>query len=289
MGSQETQSSSESEWIIEARRSGLFARLRELNKFRYLLPFFFGRALRRTYARTLLGWGWVVVRPVVPILLFTLVFGSVIGIPSGDVPYLLHFLVGMTAWSLFESSTMWATRSIEINRKIVSQIYFPRLILPISTVGPAVVEACVHIVLMAVAAVYYLVAHGTAYVIVSHRLLGSVIALFGCMLLAISIGLWTSVLGSTVRDVRFTMRYVLTLWFFATPVLYPSSLVPPRWQWILIVNPVVPLVDAMRWSLLGAAQPNATAILTSVLLTVALLAGGLWFFGWREAVAADRI
>lgn len=275
------------EWVIEPHSAKATARFRECWQYRKLFGYFAGRTLKRVYARTVLGWSWLILRPVVPIVLASWVFGNLLAVPTGGVPYFLFYLVGITCWHMFDHSWMWTTRSIEMNRRIIQKIYVPRLILPVSSVAPVALEVLVYLILLSAAMVYFFVADGKLYVDASSRLWVAPLMLLLAVGFAISLGLWTSVWGATVRDIRFTLRYVLQIWFYITPVVYPLSIIPENWRWLVAVNPMAPVVETFKWSLLGIGEPQWSGLLYTLSATAIIGGAGLWYFTKAEAAALD--
>jgi lipopolysaccharide transport system permease protein len=276
-------------WVIEPRRAGVGARLAELYAYRHLWRYFAAEALRRRYARTVLGRTWLLIRPLVPVLLGTLVFGNLLRAPSDGLPYFLFFLCGTAVWSLFELSVLWVTRSLEMHRRLLRSMYFPRILLPAASVAPALVEALVYGALLAATAGYYWLGTGRLYIVIRPRLLGALVAAALAVLLALGLGLWTSVLEVHGRDVRFTLRYVLRFWFYFTPVIYPLSFIPEAWRWLAHLNPMTPVVETFRWSLLGSGRLDLGALGIALAILGATLVSGLWLFSRAEAVAIDRL
>jgi homopolymeric O-antigen transport system permease protein len=275
-------------WVIEPRRAGVVARVVELWRRRSLVGYFGMRMLHRQTAKSWLGPAWIVVRPLVPVVLGTLVFGGLLRAPSHGVPYFLFFLIGTLVWSLFESGAIAATRSLEMNRRIVTRIYFPRLVLPVAGMLPALVEAGVYAILAVLAVVYYRVATGRLYAEPSMRLAVAALALAAVAACALALGLITAVLQARSRDTRHALRYVMRFWFFATPVIYPMD-TAGRWQWLLSLNPLAPLVEAFRWSILGVGHPDLGHFVLALGMVTAGMIGALVFFDRAEAHAIDGI
>lgn len=274
--------------IIEPRREGVGPRLKEVWRYRDLLPYFGGRARDKIVARTILGKPWLVVRPLVDIGVKALVFGLLLNVSSGPVPYLLFFIAGMTAWRWFDYGLLWVTRSIELNRKLVTKLYFPRLLLPIASISPALIDLCVCLLLLALALGGYAVFDAN-YLPLDLRLLLIPLALLLCYAQIMAIGLWTSVLGATTRDTRFTLRYVTDVWFYLTPVLYPISLLPATLQTVAQFNPMTTVVEMFKLGALGEGDVRLLGLL--VLVTVIGVVGtfGLRFFARAESDAVDRM
>lgn len=261
-----------------APRATVAERLRDVWVHRGLFVHFASRALEKNYTRTKLGWGWLVIRPVMDILAKTIVFGGVLKVPSAGVPYLLFYLVGSSAWRVFDRGVYWGTRGIELNRKLIERLYFPRLLLPAAALIPALFEFGVYVVLTLAAVGYYWVAKGHLYLSGGLPLLVGFAGLFLLVLFAGSITLWTSVWGREYRDVRFTMRYVLEFWFFVTPILYPLSAVPSDVRFLAIANPVTSLVEMMKWGFVDAGDVHALWVLWSIGCICVSIGCGLWYF-----------
>lgn len=276
-------------WVIEPYRPGMASRAREFWKYRHLLNYFGARALEKSYARTILGWPWIIIRPSFPILVATLIFGNLIGIRSENVPYVLFFLIGSASWQLFGSSLMWVTRSLELNRKLLRKLYFPRLILPVATLTPALADFAIHVALIAGTLGYFVAREGVWYLKLGPGLLLALAAAVVSVMFALGIGFWTSVLGATARDVRFTLGYILQFWYYLTPVIYPLSLVPERWRWLVALNPMAALVETFKWGTLGIGQPNLPSLGIAIAITGLTFVVGLWFFISAEAASVDRL
>lgn len=280
--------SSNDAWVIEPRREGLRALAKEVWRYRRLMRFFASRSLTKLYRRTVLGWAWVFIRPLFPLLVKTLVFGNVLGVGSNGIPYFLFLVVGTTIWELFASVTMWGTRSLELNRSMLSKIYIPRVILPIAMGAPAALNFGIHLAVAAVAIVYYRVTTGHLYFNV-WGLGWALQAVVLAWLLGLAIGLWASVPALVARDVRFTLNYVLGFWVFLTPVLYPLSSVSPEHRWLVGLNPMTPVVESFKYGILGIdnAEPRLLAI--AWVTTLVTLIGGLVFFTRAERNSADKV
>jgi len=171
-------------------------------------------------------------------------------------------------WSFFEQSLTWATRSLELNRKLLQKVYFPRILLPIASCAPALYELAAYGTLLAIAIAFLSLSDGQMYLQIDISMLASVGALLLAGGLALAIGIWTSVLGANVRDVRYSMLYVLGFWFYVTPVIYPLSLVPHKYQALAQINPMTPIVELFRRGLFGAGQVNAWSVAATVVVTL---------------------
>lgn len=274
-------------WEISPHRGTVPEALASAWRYRRLLGFFASRALEKRYARTVLGRLWLLIRPLFPVLVGALVFGRLLGVGSEGRPYFLFFLVGSTLWSLFEGSLFWATRSLELNRKFLRRLYVPRVLLPVAMTAPALLDLGIRIGLIAIASTYFVLVEGTEVAPLARMPL-ALVPLGLAYLLALGFAAFTSVIGAAVRDVRFALSYVLNLVMFLSPVLYPLDVVPERYRWIAVLNPLAGLLESFRFCLLGTGAPRIGALVYACAVVVALLALGLRFFVRAEAAALDR-
>jgi lipopolysaccharide transport system permease protein len=276
-------------WSIEPRLTSLGARVRELWAYRRMFLFFGHRAFQKLYRRTILGKAWIFIRPLFPLAIRVFVFGDLLQVGGQTkVPYFLFVSVGTGVWDLFSSSLMWATRSLQLNGAILSRLYVPRLILPIASMVPGLANFAIHLGVIAAALVYYRVHEGVWYVDTTWLFVAPV-AVVLILLFALSIGLWTAVLGAGARDVRFGLGYVLEFWIYLTPVVYPVSIVPDHVEWAMYLNPIAVYVVAFRGAILGGEGPPPLAWVAALVITAAALAAGLTFFYKAEAEAVDSL
>ena len=276
-------------WVIEPRRSGAMARARELWRYRRLLRYFAARSIDKMVRRTILGNWWLFIRPLFPLAVSTIIFGGMLDVSSDGVPYFLFLLAGTSIWELFATSLMWATRSLDMNRGLLTRIYVPRMLLPIAMVAPALVTFGIYLGVGVLAAVYYRIVDGQFYVAVRPDSLWAVLAVALTLILAVGIGFWTAFPALIARDVRFTLAYVLGFWVFLTPVLYPLSQVPEKWRWLMLLNPMAAYVEMFKWGILGLGGIHQREIGIAVTITALVAASGLWFFDRSEAEAADKV
>jgi lipopolysaccharide transport system permease protein len=276
-------------WVLEPRREGVWSSLVDTFRHRRLILFFAVRAIERRYRRTVLGRLWLVLRPLLPVVVAALVFGRLLDVSSDGKPYFVFLLVGMAPWTLFAGAATWATRSLEINRGLLRRLYVPRLIVPLATTSPAVLEFAINLCLIAATGIGYRIATGTGWIVVGPGWLASLAAAAGALALAFGLGLWTSVYAARARDVRFALGYLLGIWQFLTPVIYPVTVVPERWRALLDLNPMTAVVTTFRWGMLGAPPPAARSIVAGAAVTAAVLVSGIWFFLRKESESVDRI
>jgi lipopolysaccharide transport system permease protein len=277
------------EWTIEPRGRHIGARLREVWVFRRLFRYFGRRALEKLYLNTFLGKAWIFIRPLFPLIVQTLIFGSLLGVQAPGVPYFLFLLVGSSVWSLFASCLMWGTRSMQINRGFLGRMYFPRIILPAATMSVAFVNFLIMMGVLVLTLGYYYVRDGRLYLASPEQMLWAIAALVLAVALALGISLFTAPMNLEYRDVRFTLMYVLDFWALLTPVLYPVSAVPERYQWLVFLNPVAAVVQGFKYGVLGIEAVNYTAFAVDVGIVIVVLSLGVWHFSRVEGVAVDRV
>jgi lipopolysaccharide transport system permease protein len=258
--------------------------LAEIWSHRRQLAFFGRRLIEKRYIRTWLGMLWIPLRPALDVVLRTLLFGGLLAVSSEGLPYLVFFAVGMAAWMMLESSALWATRSLEVNRGVLRRIDVPRLVPLVSAIAPALLEFGLYLAIAAIAVAYYGVADGTIY-LQSPFGVDGLLALAGLAilgLLGLGVGLWTSPFVAQARDIRFGFGYFAAMWLFLTPVIYPIDTIPEKYRPLAEHNPATAPVEAFKHALLGTAGPSTTSWLVSLATMAVLVAGGSWFFTSKE-------
>jgi lipopolysaccharide transport system permease protein len=276
-------------WEIEPRQHGVIERARELWRYRYLWWYFASQSVSAMWRRTKLGWIWLLFRVTAPVGLNSLIFGGLLGVQSNGPPYFLFFVCGSATWILFERSLLVVTRSLETNRKLVTKVYFPRLILPMSSVAPGLLYLAILLIVMALTVLYYRRHDGVWYITLRPELLVSVASVLVCLVFTVAVGLWTSVLQARYRDVRQGLRYFMPFWMYFTPIIYPVTTVPEQWRWLLSLNPMAAVVESFKWGTLGVGHLSVTSVATSLLLIALTLISGMWFFNREEAASIDQL
>jgi len=255
---------------------------RELWEYRELLYFLTWRDIKVRYKQTVLGAAWAVIQPLFMMLVFSLFFGKLAGVPSDGIPYPVFSLCGLLPWQLFSYSLTQAGNSLVGSQNLITKVYFPRLVVPISAVLGSVVDFAIAFVLLLGMMFYYGIVPGWQMLALPALVLLAVLA-------ALGVGLWLSALNVQYRDVRYTISFLVQFWMFATPVAYPSSIVPEKWRVLYGLNPMVGVVDGFRWALLGKPESPGAPLLISVIVVFALLAGGLYYFRRMEQQFADIV
>ncbi len=256
--------------------------LGELWHFRELVYFLAWRDVKVRYKQTVLGVAWALLQPLLNMVVFSIFFGRLAGVPSDGLPYPLFVLTALVLWQIFSYSLTEASASVVANERLITRVYFPRLAIPIA----AVLSALLDFAISAVILLFALVAYG---VTLSWRAVTAPAFVALAILAAFSVALWLSALNVRYRDVRYTLGFVAQLWLFVTPVAYPASLVPARWALVYSLNPMAAAVEGFRWALLGAPPPRLGAIVASTIGVIVVFVTGLLYFRRTEQVFADVI
>ncbi len=277
-------------WIIGAdRREGVLARVREFWQYRRVLAFFSIKAVQSLYAKTRLGMPWLFIRTLLPLAVGSFVFGGVMQVPSGAVPYFIFFATGQLAWSFFDGPLIRGSRGLDVNRELLRKLYIPRVILPMGQMAAGLVEPVIVTGVLAGVAIYYRVADGVWHVTLGWEMTRAIPAAALILAFAFSLSLWTSVWQARARDVRFVMRYVIGFWLYFTPVIYPLSMVPADLQWLAHLNPLTAPVELFKWGILPGTTASWPWVGYSAAVTLAVFAGGIWHFTRSESATLDRM
>ncbi|MGH3080265.1 MAG: ABC transporter permease [Gaiellaceae bacterium] len=269
-------------WIENRPSGGARAlRLDELWSYRELVFFLALRDIKARYKQALFGFAWSVVQPIAGVLVLTLVFQRLAGVPSDGIPYPIFALLGFLLWSYFAASLGNASASLVTNVSLVTKVYFARLVTPIAALIPGLVHLAIGLVVLAILMPVYDVTPGWQVVFFP-------LSLVGAMVVALGAGLLLATLNVKYRDVGHALGFLTQLWFLATPVGYPTSLVPDEWRWAYALNPMTGVVDLGRWSLFGSPAPGGYLAVSAV-TGLLLLAAGLLYFQRTERQFADVI
>jgi len=262
---------------------GIRALVRDAWRERRMAPQLGTRVLVKLIWGTKLGVWWLVLRPLMDTLGKALIFGALLGVTApGGVPYFIYLLAGLIAWRLFDRLILYATRSFDFYRKVMTQIDFPLLLAPLSSAAFPVVEITVYITIFLGAVAYYSLLDGRLYLNLSATTPAALGGLAILVATGCGIGFWTSVLHGKARDVRLVMRYVTEFWLYLTPVVYPLTAIPPAYQVIATINPVTAPVEMVKLGLLGLGDVRLYPTLWSIAFALLMVISGLWFFS-REA------
>lgn len=268
--------------IIEPTKRLLFLNLQGIWEYRELLLFLAWRDLKTRYAQTTIGFAWAIVQPVAMMLLFTLVFSNFAKVPSDGVPYPLFAYAALLPWGYFSRSLDKSSFSIVAESNLVSKVYFPRIIVPISGTLVGLVDFAIAFLLLLVMMAFY-------GVMPSWKALFIPMFLLLTMMTSLAVSLWLAALFVRFRDIAAAMPLVTQIWMFGSPVVYPASLVPEQWKWLYNLNPMAGVIEGFRWTLLKTPPPGLERIAVTVVFVSALLLLGMSYFNRMERKFADVI
>jgi len=256
--------------------------LREVWDYKGLLYFLVWRDIKIRYKQTAIGAAWAIIQPFMTMVIFSLFFGKLARMPSEGLPYPIFYYTALLPWTYFSGALQNATNTIVENQRVVTKVFFPRVILPLSAVLSGLLDLGISFLMFIVLMLYYRI-----------HFAWTILLLPGFLLLAVAtalgVGLWLSALNAIYRDVRYVMPFLVQLWMFASPVAYPSSLVPGRWRWLFGLNPMTGVIEGFRWALTGHGQPPGILLATSAAALLLLVLSGLVYFHAMEGTIADVV
>ena len=268
--------------IIKPSHGWAALNLRDLWLYRELIFFMTWRDLKVRYKQTLLGASWAILQPFLTMIVFSIFFGNLAKVPSDGVPYPIFSYTALIPWTLFSKALQDASRSLVANSHMITNIYFPRMILPLSSVMAGVVDFLIaFIVLLGMMVFYNIFPTVNVWVLPIFLLLA--------LVTAVGVGLWLSALNVLFRDINYILPFLTQFWMYLTPIAYPSSMVPSKWQAIYALNPMTGVVEGFRWALLGTGQPPGIMTLISSIVAVVLLISGMFYFRRMERLFADMV
>lgn len=267
---------------IRPSRGWRAVNLAEVWRYRELLLFLTVRDIKLRYKQTALGVGWAVAQPLLTMAVFTIFFGTLAKVPSDGRPYALFVLAALLPWQLFVYALTQSSNSLVSEQRLITKVYFPRLIVPVASVLSGVVD-------FAVALALVLIGMAVFGVYPSVQILALPVFVAFAVATALAVGLWLSALNVQYRDVRYTIPFLAQFWMFASPVAYPSSLVPEQYRALYGLNPMAGVIEGTRWALLGTAAPSWGLVGVSACVVALLFAGGLLYFRRMERTFADVV
>jgi lipopolysaccharide transport system permease protein len=268
--------------LIRPSRGWAALDLADLWQYRELIYFLTWRDIKVRYKQTVLGGAWAILQPFLTMVVFSVFFGRLAGIPSDGLPYPIFAYCALLPWQLFAHALTESSNSLVANERLITKVYFPRLVVPISAVLAGLLDFLVAFVVLIGMMMYYHIRPTAAVWTVPLFLLLAVGA-------ALGVGLWLSALNVQYRDVRYTIPFLTQFWLFLTPVAYPSTLVPVSWRALYGLNPMAGVVEGFRWALLGKAEGPGALLAVSVAITIVILVGGLYYFRRMEKTFADVV
>ena len=268
--------------VIESGRPLWQINLKELWDYRELLYFLVWRDVKVRYKQTAIGIAWAILQPLLTMIIFTLVFSQFAKIPSEGVPYPIFAFAALLPWIYFSQAIGRCASSVIGDAGLITKVYFPRLIIPLAAVIPPLVDFCCSLLILFAMIAWYGIAPTWA-------LLAAPAFLLLALLTALGVGLWLSALNVRYRDVNYVVPFLIQIWMFASPVVYPVSLVPEKWRLLYSLNPMVGVIEGFRWAVLGKTPPHFGIIAISGIAVLALLVGGILFFKRMERTFPDDI
>ena len=268
--------------VIRPRRRLLDLNLAAIWEFRELLFFLVWRDIKVRYKQTAMGAAWAVLQPLLTMVIFTIVFGNFAGMSSDGFPYPIFTYCALLPWNLFANALNRSTASVVGNSNLVSKVYFPRLVLPLSAVLGGLVDFGISFVILIGMMMFYGIAPTWGVLA-----LPAFIAL--SILTALAVGLWLSALNVRYRDVAYTTTFLVQFWMYASPVAYSVAEVPERWRLVYSLNPMAGVIEGFRWALLGKETPEFGVIAVSTAIVFLLLFFGTVYFRHLERTFADIV
>jgi lipopolysaccharide transport system permease protein len=255
---------------------------KELWRYRELVYFLTWRDIKVRYKQASLGIVWALLQPLLTMAIFTIIFGVLLEVPSDDVPFPLFSLTALLPWQLFATALQRSSISLVGNANLITKVYFPRLAIPLSSVFAALVDFGVSFIVLLGVMAYYRFWPGL-------KILWLVPMILLSLLTALSVGLWLSALNVQYRDVQHMVPFIIQVWMYASPIVYPIDIIPEGiWRWLFSLNPMTGVIQGFRWVLLGTAPPDLT-FLISVMVVLVLLFSGLFYFRRMEKTFADIV
>ena len=268
--------------VVEPAHRLLDLDLRALWQYRELLYFLIWRDVKVRYKQTAIGFTWVIIQPVVTMVIFTVIFGNFANIPSDGLPYPIFSFTALLPWSYFAQALGQSGRSLVGNAGLISKVYFPRLVIPLVAVSSPLVDFAVSFLVLLGMMVWFSVTPTWGVLLLPVFLLLAALTAF-------AVGLWLSALNVRYRDVSQLMPFLVQVWMYASPVIYPVSTIPEKWRLLYSLNPMVGVIEGFRWALLGKSSPDFTVMAVGSAIVLLLLAGGLVYFKRVESSFADVI
>jgi lipopolysaccharide transport system permease protein len=251
-------------------------------RYRELLIVLTLRDIQVQYKQAALGIAWAIIQPLFAVIIFSIIFGHFARMPSDGVAYPIFAFAAVLPWTYFSEAVRRGATGLVSDSELVRKVYFPRLILPLAGVIAPMLDFLIGFAVLLGVMLWF-------HVMPSFRLLAAPPLLVISSLLALAIGLWLGPINVRFRDVKYTLSFMLQIWMYATPIVYPLSIVPAGWKWLYSLNPMVGVIEGFRWAVFGKGDPNLVAIGLSLFMIAVMLIGGVIFFKRMERSFADLI
>lgn len=268
--------------VIRPSKGWIQLNLRELWEYRELLFFLVWRDVKVRYKQTAFGAIWAILQPFLTMVVFSIFFGRLAGVPSDGIPYPVFAFTALLPWQLFAHSLMESSNSLVTNERLITKVYFPRLAIPIAAVLGGLLDFGIAFGVLVLMMLFFGLVPNFAILTLPFFILLAIAT-------ALAVGLWLSALNVQYRDVRYVIPFLTQFWLFATPIAYPSSLIPEPWRAVYGLNPMAGVVEGFRWALLGKTSDTLSLQIVSIIIVGVLLVGGLIYFRRMEKTFADVI
>jgi lipopolysaccharide transport system permease protein len=268
--------------IIRPSRGWISLKLGELWAYRELLFFLAWRDISVRYKQTVLGAAWAIIQPFFAMIVFSLFFGRLAQMPSDGVPYPIFSYTALLPWQYFATALAGSGDSLVASANLLSKVYFPRLVIPLASVLPPLVDFAIAFVVLIGMMLFY-------GIVPTWQIVWLPFFLLLAMVTALGSGLWLSAMNVQYRDIRYTIPFITQFWMFASPVVYPSSLIPEQWQPLYGLNPMAGVIEGFRWALLGTETAPGPMLIVSVFVALVLLVSGALYFRRMEKTFADVV
>jgi lipopolysaccharide transport system permease protein len=268
--------------VVKPSKGWISLKLKDLWEYRELFYFLTWRDIKVRYKQTVLGAAWAIIQPFFTMVVFSLFFGKLAKVPSDGIPYPIFAYAALVPWTFFANGLSQSSNSMVENANLIKKVYFPRMVVPISSVISGVVDFVLAFLVLLGMMFFY-------GIFPTKNIIWLPLLLVMAFVTALGVGLWFSALNVQFRDVRYTVPFLTQFWLFATPIAYPSSLLSEPWRTLYGINPMVGVVEGFRWALLGTETAPGPIIVVSALVALALLGGGAFYFRRMEKSFADVV
>ena len=268
--------------LIQPTRGWMGINFPELWRYRELFYFLVWRDIKVRYKQSILGVGWAIIQPVLTVAIFTVFFGNWAGIPTDDIPQPIFYFSAILPWQLLQSGVSKAGASLVASRNLVTKVYFPRLVVPMAPIIAALLDFGIAFLILIVMMVFYGIAPTTALLALPFFLLLTIITATG-------VGFWLAGLNVNYRDIGHIIPFLMQIWFFVSPIVYSTSIVPEEVGPIYQLNPMTGVIQGFRWAITGTGQPSSETLIASVAMGLVLLVSGIYYFRRMERTFADVV
>ncbi|OGO18634.1 MAG: phosphate ABC transporter permease [Chloroflexi bacterium RBG_16_48_8] len=268
--------------IIRPSRGWKGIDFKELWRYRELLYFLIWRDIKVRYKQSLLGAAWAIIQPLLTMIIFTIFFGQWAGIPTDEVPQPVFYFAGILPWQFFQSGVSKSGISLVASRNLITKIYFPRIAVPIAPIIAGLLDFGLAFLILIVMMFFY-------GIVPTSTLWTLPLFLFLALLTAVGVGIWLAGLNVAYRDVGYVIPFLLQVWFFLSPIVYSSTIVPESLRPYYGLNPMVGVVQGFRWAIFGVGKPNLTDLCASIGVAIFLLVSGVFYFKRMERTFADVV